>query len=293
MKLYTIPEIAKKYIEHDVIIEHTTLPELSDLRTRLLFALLSNQHPPHVQRELYPLVALLVQLGMDTHDTIDADSGRVSEREMRSRQLKVLAGDYFSSRFYQLLAQSGQIGMITKISEGVCEVNRLKMNLYMKMKQLKVTAEDYLEQCVRIKTELFHSFTAVLDGTVAKLWPELLESVGRCEVVAEEISKSKPEETFIGSWGYWQVLAQGTDEERRRLLENGAEPAYVSSLLSKYNVHSILSEKLKQAAQHILAMAVSLEDKLEYSGVVQELKAIGESFLHQVTTVTPAWSERR
>jgi len=292
MKLYTIPEIAKKYIEHDVIIEHTTLPEIPDLRIRLLFALLSNQQPPHVQRELYPLVALLVQLGMDTHDTIDADSGRVPEREMRSRQLKVLAGDYFSSRFYQLLAQSGQIGMISKISEGVCEVNRLKMNLYMKMKQLKVTAEEYLEQCIRVKTELFHSFTDVLDETVAKLWPELLLSVGRCEVVAEELSKSKPEDSFIGSWGYWQVLAQGTDEERRRLLESGAEPTYVSSLLNKYNIHSILSEKLKQAVNHIHAVAASLEDKLEYSIIVQELKQIGESFLHQVT-VTPAWSERR
>ena len=136
---------------------------------------------------------------------------------MRSRQLKVLAGDYYSSRFYQLLAQAGQVGMIRRISNGVCEVNKIKVNFYMKMKQLKLTAEEYLNQCVQVKTELFTVFTEILDEKMARVWTELLQGLGRCEVVMDELLRSDKPEQFNNSWGYWHVLQVGTDEEKRKL----------------------------------------------------------------------------
>ncbi|MFD1905584.1 heptaprenyl diphosphate synthase component 1 [Paenibacillus rhizoplanae] len=37
---------------------------------------------------------------------------------MRTRQLKVLAGDYFSSWFYHLLARHGQIEMLGTLKRG-------------------------------------------------------------------------------------------------------------------------------------------------------------------------------
>src|SRR5262245_61503284 len=131
MKSYRIPEMAKKYVEYDMIQAHTELPEFPESRIRLLFTFLANQRTPLIHSELYSLVVSLVQFGMDTHDMIDSESGRLGEKDMRSRQLKVLAGDYYSSRFYQLLAQAGQVEMIRRISNGVTEVNKLKVSLYM------------------------------------------------------------------------------------------------------------------------------------------------------------------
>lgn len=215
MKPYRIPELAKKYTDHEMIQTHTELPEFPDSRIRLLFAFLANQRTPLLHSELYSLVAALVQLGMDTHDMIDSDSGHVPEREMRSRQLKVLAGDYFSSRFYHLLAQAGQVDMIRRISEGVCEVNKLKMNLYVKMKQLRVTAEDYLNQCIQLKTELFQAFTDILDDKAVRDWLVLLQGFGRCEVILDELARSEKPERFGGSWGYCHVLDEGSEEEKQ------------------------------------------------------------------------------
>jgi heptaprenyl diphosphate synthase len=289
MKSYRIPEIAKKYIEYDVIQKHTELPAFPDQRVRLLFAFLANQRTPMLHSELYSLVVTLVQMGLDTHDLIDSDSGRVPEREMRSRQLKVLAGDYFSSRFYQLLSQAGQVDMIRRISEGVCEVNRLKMNLYLRMKQLKVTAEEYIHQCVQVKTELFHAFTAIVDDKMARIWTELLHGFGRCEVIMDELARSEKPERFGGSWGYWHILHEGTEEEKRRLAERAEEPSFVLQLLAKYDIRSQLAERLKQSVQQVQTVAARIEsDKL-----VRELLQIGESFLRPLMPPASALGERR
>lgn len=286
MKSYRIPEMAKKYLEYDMIQAHTELPEFPESRIRLLFTFLANQRTPLIHSELYSLVVSLVQFGMDTHDMIDSESGRLQEKEMRSRQLKVLAGDYYSSRFYQLLAQAGQVDMIRSISKGVTEVNKLKVTLYTRMKQLKVTAEEYVSQYVRIKTELFHAFTAILDEKMAIIWTELLHSVGRCEVVMEELIRSEKPEAFDGSWGYWHVMDSGTDEEKRKLTSDSAsEATFTLSLLAKYDVRGQLSEKLKQSVQHVQ----SLVSKLESDKLVRELQQLGESFLRPLLPAASAF----
>jgi heptaprenyl diphosphate synthase len=289
MKPYKISEIAKKYVEYDMIQAHTELPAIPETRIRLLFAFLANQRTPMLHSELYSLVVLLVQLGMDTHDEIDSESGRVAEKEMRSRQLKVLAGDYYSSRFYQLLAQAGQVDMIRRISNGVCEVNKLKVNLYMRMKQLKLTAEEYLNQCVQLKTELFTAFTAILDEKMSRVWTELLQGFGRCEVVFDELLRSEKPERFGDSWAYWHVLQVGTDEEKRRLSEPQQELSFVTSLISTYDVHGQLAEKLRQA----VAQLQGIVSRLESDKLVRELQQIGETFMRPLLPAASALNERR
>ena len=126
MNSYRIPEIAKQYTEYDMIQTHTDLPDFPEFRTRLLFAFLNGNNKLSSSSELFTLATSLVQLGLDTHDLVTVSNDVKEKKAARSRQLKVLAGDYFSSRFYQSLAQAGQIEMIKQLSNAICEVNRLK-----------------------------------------------------------------------------------------------------------------------------------------------------------------------
>ncbi|RAP76391.1 heptaprenyl diphosphate synthase component 1 [Paenibacillus montanisoli] len=289
MKPYRIPELAKKYIEYDMIGAHTELPDFPDSRVRLLFAFLANQRTPLLHSELYALVVSLVQLGMDTHDLIDSETSRVQEREMRSRQLKVLAGDYYSSRFYQLLSQAGQVDMIRRISGGVCEVNRLKVNLYLRMKQLKLTAEEYISQCVQLKTELFHAFTDSLDEKMVRVWTDLLQGFGRCEVVLDELHRAEQPDRFDGSWGYWHVLSSGTEDEKRKLSDQKTEPSFAQALIAKYDIRLQLADLLKQSASLVQAAVARLDsDKL-----VRELSGILETFTRPFVPAASAHGERR
>ena len=287
MKSYRIPEIAKKYVEYDMIQTHTDLPEFPDSRARLLFAFLANGRHSAQLSELYALVVSLVQLGLDTHDTIDDDREKRPEAGMRERQLKVLAGDYFSSRFYHLLSQAGQIDMIRKISGAICEVNRVKLNLYMRMKQLKVTADEYIGMCTDMKTGLFELFGALLEGRASRLWPELLRGLSRCEVVAHELDRMESPGRFERSWGYWHVMQEGTDADRKWLAERAREEGVVSSLVAKYDIRSQLHDKLRQSVQHVQSIAAGLEsDKL-----ASELAGIGERFLRPFAAQQAIYNE--
>ncbi|OMF35164.1 heptaprenyl diphosphate synthase [Paenibacillus sp. FSL H8-0548] len=289
MKTYRIPEIAQKYIGYDMIQAHTTLPDLANARLRLLYAFLSQQPSLKGVSELYTLAVSLVQLGMDTHDLIDTNDEQLNEPEMRSRQIRILAGDYFSATFYQLLAQAGQIEMISKISSAVSEVNRLKVTLYVRMRQLKMTADEYLIMMRELRSTMFLIFSDVLEGEHSRIWPELLSGISSCEVMLDEIARSKSSAAFDRSWAYWHVMQVGTEDERQQLVQRQYEPNFVSNVVQKYNVNLQLAKKLKQTADAVIALA----GKLESDELLGELTSIVDALLNKQTGCTPALNETR
>ncbi|UUZ79456.1 heptaprenyl diphosphate synthase component 1 [Paenibacillus sp. P26] len=236
MNSYRIPEIAKKYMEHDMIQKHTDLPQFPDFRTRLLYAFLNRHSVLAGHSELYSLVTSLVQLGLDTHEMVSTTNDQKEQKAARSRQLKVLAGDYFSGCFYYLLSHAGHIDLVGKLSQAICEANRLKMNLYMLMKQLKMTADDYIRHTVEVKAQVFMSFAALLEDRFHAVWPELLHLFTRCEVLLQEIQRAESAQEYRDSWGYWHVLQTGTKEERKLLQAGEADASKLRSLWMKYKV---------------------------------------------------------
>lgn len=289
MTRYRIPEMTRHIAKHDMIEAHTELPPLADPRTRLLFAFLNEQGLVKEKSELYTLVVSLVQLGMDTHDLIDTETTQRSEQEMRSRQLKVLAGDYFSARFYQLLAEAGQVEMIAKISSSVCEVNRLKINLYSQMRGLRLSAEEYFSQAIQIRSELFQHFSRLMDGSLSQTWSELLYCVSRCEVALDELERSENTKLFAKSWAYWHIIRAGTDEERHRMASRALNEHDIESLNQKYYIREQLTYRLKQAAGSLIAYAAKLEsDKL-----ASELVGIADGIISKLSAGMPALNEMR
>ncbi|SFF04883.1 heptaprenyl diphosphate synthase [Paenibacillus catalpae] len=283
MKPYRINELASKYVEYDMIQTYTELPAFPDPRLRLLHAVLNEHGELAPRSELYSLVVSLVQLGMDTHDLIDTEETRRSETEMRARQLKVLAGDYFSSRFYQLLSQAGQISMVSKISAAVCEVNRLKMDLYIKMQQSQLKAEEYLNRLTELKSEMFQLFTGMMEGAFVKLWPEMLQDVSRCETVLDEMDRFESPSRFYQSWAYWHVMQEGTPEEQQSL-SHKPEHSLIHDLRGKYELQSRLVSKLKAAADSLRHSAAKLESE-QLKKVIQDL---ADSFLEKMAAHTRA-----
>ncbi|MBH5317962.1 heptaprenyl diphosphate synthase component 1 [Paenibacillus sp. GSMTC-2017] len=289
MTRYRISEMTEHYAKHDMIHEHTKLPPIAGPRLRMLFAFLDQQPALSKHSELYTLVISLVQLGMDTHDLIDTETARRSEKEMRSRQLNVLAGDFFSARFYQLLAESGQIEMISRISNAVCEVNRLKVNLYMRMRQLRLTADEYFSFAVQLRSEMFQQFSSLLEGTLSRLWPEMLSGVSRFEVALDEIERSSSKERFEKSWAYWHLLQVGSEEERHRLTSQSFDQSFINSMVDKYDIRDQLHAKLKFAADSMKLAA----GKLESDMLTKELSGIMEGLINKLNISTPALNEMR
>lgn len=282
MKDFQIPDLAKRYTQYDMIHIHTELPDFPASRTRLLCAFLqdSADNSPSTEGELYALAASLVQMGLDTHEMVSVTNTAKEKKAVRSRQLKVLAGDYFSSGFYQLLSQAGQIQMVGQLSAAICEVNRLKMTFYANMKQLRLSAEDYLEQTVQIRTQLFTHFGKIMKDAKHRLWPDILSGVALCEVLRTELDRCEDPVQFAGSWGFWHIRNRGTREERTQLNGNTMDGDKVHPMLLKYNVKSQLHDMLEEQTRIVFEKARQLDSER----IMQELTQIGEPFLRLVRT---------
>lgn len=276
MKPYRIPQLAKSYTDYDMIRRHTELPPLSDARGSLLYTFLNHASRRQPDAELYALVTALVQLGLDTHESID-EAGSRNEEAMRSRQLKVLAGDFFSSWFYRLLAGSGEIGMVGSLSAAIANFNVLKAQMYIKAKELMFTAEAYLQSALQLNMSLFLSFTPLIDQTLVEPWRRLLAEFTQCETVALELKRGELPEQGLEGYSFWHLLESGTEEERRQLRERKLENKDWKKLLMKYKCDSLLTDKLHQAIDAIHEVFKELKDET----LIRELRTTLDRFLLQ------------
>ncbi|MBR2563225.1 MAG: heptaprenyl diphosphate synthase component 1 [Paenibacillus sp.] len=279
MNSYRVPQLAKKYTDYDMIRQHTEIPSFPDSRARLLQAFVARTDEK-MDQELYALATSLVQLAMDTHDRIDTRSGDRGEQEMRSRQLNVLAGDYLSSRFYQLLAHAGKIEMIGKLSGAVSEVNARKMTLYDRMKKLLISADEYLRETVQLRMQLFLSFSDMMRDADKSLWTSLLKEFSICETLSEEMNRIRDNHQALHSYAFWHIYEHGNDEERKYLREMEIEPHVWGSLVLKYSVKKILLDKLRECT-HRIQLLLQDEEGLQD---LHEIEAILEPYLSYVQT---------
>lgn len=252
MRLDRITELARKYVEYDMISTHTELPDFPVPRVRLLYTFLTDREDAtQKSAENCALAAYLVQTGMDTHDLIDLGSGEQQECKMRSRQLKVLAGDYFSSVFYALLAGAGEIDMVSAMSSAICEANSLKVKLYTKLKQMLLTAEDYLKESTQVKMSLFLAFSGLLDKSKQNVWRLMLTELSRCEVVMDELKHSSSIPEKRRGYAYLHILETGASEDKEMLRRHNVGEREWGSMLIKYNMKEQLSGLLQQSVERV------------------------------------------
>lgn len=262
MNRYYISQLTKRYVEHDMIQAHIELPAFPNARVELMFSFLSRSELTTAHSELFALVTSLVQVGLDTHDMIELEAGPYNDRNLRSRQLKVLAGDYFSSRFYNLLAQAGQIDGIRSLSEAVCNINQLKMTMLDKMRRWEMTTEEYVQTSICLKKMLFQSFNNQMDPEEVSTWEQLLDFVTKLEVMEQEQQHAKKYESFEGSWSYWHIWQQGNVEERRKLKQRSYDDRCWSALMTKYNIREQLAYQVQVTRDklHRLIVAFPLDE---------------------------------
>jgi len=285
MSGYRISEIVKEFTETDMISTYTDLPDFPDIRTRLLYAFLEyGSTKPDSER--YALVASLLQLGTDTHDQVVMQNDNKEQSAARDRQLKVLAGDYFSSQFYKLLADAGQVSVVRQLTHYICEINRLKMQLYMKMKGLRITADEYMQAVVELKTQLYMSFENQMDAVLRGVWSDVLTLVTKCEVLFDEWYRLESTDDFHESWGFWYVIEHGSKEDRKSMQNGEWDYVKLRAMVHKYR----LSTQLRQLLESTWKTMQAKTNEWLPEGLRSEIAQIGEPF-RRFLAKAPALSE--
>ena len=123
--------IIHQYIEEQL--HHSYLKEYIDQpyidRDRIYFLLLpfvSEGRTMNKEAVQWISTAMLLQIALDTHEKVT-----ISERDsLKERQLTVLAGVYFSSLYYKILAETDDVDLIAYLAKAIKEINESKISIY-------------------------------------------------------------------------------------------------------------------------------------------------------------------
>lgn len=140
-----IKERFNESIKHPYITKFLKEPILDEDRLFLLYSMLEEKKLTKKSLNEYVITTLLVQAALDTHETVST-SIISSDHGKKERQLTVLAGDYYSSLYYFLLAKINDISMIRLLANSIQEINESKMSFY------KDTHRNISQSIAHIKT---------------------------------------------------------------------------------------------------------------------------------------------
>lgn len=201
----------KSHTDYDMIVAYTDVPQKAVARGVLLCAFLAWGIQGDEEgvmsddlRDKLALATVLLQTGLDIHDWINQEAhADVASLVERRRQLRVLAGDFFSAKFYRMLAETGQIQLIQEMTQAICRVNELKLTHYVNMKAQSLSLEALWQHEVNIRMQLFQCFTGLIHKSHRALWEELLLEATTYEWANEQLNCDDfgpAEKTVLEQW---------------------------------------------------------------------------------------------
>ncbi|WP_204707547.1 heptaprenyl diphosphate synthase component 1 [Halobacillus seohaensis] len=119
-------------VRHPFLAKFIADPVIDEDKLAILTSIMDHTTLSSVKKEKYIVTTMLVQIALDTHDLVTLSEDEEEQETVRTRQLTVLAGDYYSGLYYYVLSQLNDIPMIRTLAGAIKEINELKMELYYK-----------------------------------------------------------------------------------------------------------------------------------------------------------------
>ncbi len=151
-------------IHHRILLENTGIPFLKD--EQLFFILL-----PFLQGQKYDdaMKASVSSVGIVHASLAEHEKIKELSAEDKEQQLTVLSGDYYSGRYYEILAHSKNISLIYHLSMGIVKRCEQQIRLY---ELHPLTVEEWIQYITVIESELivqfYHSIQANQFISIAK-----------------------------------------------------------------------------------------------------------------------------
>lgn len=199
-------------MEHRYLTGYLPSPELESAQLVMAEAMLRAASLSPWETESVVSALLLIYHGLAVHEDIEELAGHADERY---RQLGVLAGDYFSSKYYRLLADAGQIKLIGRLAEAIQQINETKAELEKNPADFTIGAERYLLMQERIHGSLLHCLRTVYLPH-QPMWEEIVTGLVRAVALQRELGKSAGQ-AWIRTFGNVLLFGQAGGEERKYL----------------------------------------------------------------------------
>ncbi|MFC7685130.1 heptaprenyl diphosphate synthase component 1 [Ureibacillus sp. GCM10028918] len=141
------------HVRHRTLIQYTGLPVLDENQLFYMLLPFLNGEKWDEQIQESAITVGIVHASLSEHDKISEKNATTKEQ-----QLTVLSGDYYSGRYYEILAQSGNIALIRQLSEGIVSRCEHQIKLY---ETSHYTVNEWYQVISVIQTELIKRFYQV------------------------------------------------------------------------------------------------------------------------------------
>ena len=170
---------------------------------------------------------------------------KIKEQDATSKeqQLTVLSGDYYSGRYYQLLAQTGNIELIQKLSRGI--VNRCEHQIKVYEEQPK-TLQQGIESITTIESELIDQYYKVYGFSyLSDLMKNTLTFIrlkkeyaflqeGKVGFLSKVISLHNDQEAFVATQQALQKILVASQQQLLEMLEKIALQQELKEYIKQY-----------------------------------------------------------
>lgn len=267
----------KNKVEHIFIKKYVTIPQFPLVRLQLLNLLLYHASFPRSLRKLYCVTTGLVQMGLDVHEEI-VNQRQYSEKEIRSRQLSILAGDYYSSQYYSLLSKANLVDGVKRIASGIRDINIAKMKLYTENNGDGFESIEQLIEIVKEKeSALYLQFLDQLKIEEEKLfWKKLIEDMILLSTLVEERKQHQISRHHVS---YLFVNYFANTVEKREIVDNKPEwRIKVKKLYHKYDISNKFTELIRRIQEDLKQRINQIDDIILKKEIRSIFDQIQDSF---------------
>lgn len=183
-------DLVEHKVFHPYLLKFIRTPFIDEDKLLLLISILDQLELSSSQLQNYALTTMLIQIALDTHENVSNAPFFEEEKESQiSRQLTVLAGDYYSGLYYMLLAETADIPLIKALANGIKEVNEHKITVFQKEFD---TVENLMTSIKTIESSLL---IKLLDYFKINAWEEIVTNL----LFVNRLVKEKAEFVQSGS----------------------------------------------------------------------------------------------
>ena len=226
------------YVRHRTLRKHAGEPDLREDRLFFLLLPLLNGNQWDDEHEQSAISVAVIYCALTAHDQI-----KELNASSKSQQLTVLAGDYYSGLYYQILASLSNIDLIRALSNGIIDISEKKASVYDDVKQSFEQWMETIQTIESLSIEQFYdhfNFAAykpfVRRGLLIHRIVNELELVkqGKGSRFQDSLSDSEQHLGFSHTW--LVLLNQELAIQKNKMMEEISQSHLLSHSLQQYLV---------------------------------------------------------
>lgn len=253
-RLHELQQFVEKFMAHQTLRDEFVLPMISRIQLLLGAVVLSKSGLAQVVRDRVLAAMMMIYHALSLHDEVSEGL----TREEKKRQLTVLGGDYLSSLFYRLLAETDHIEMIRVFTKAIIHINEAKASLQKALFDGSYNDYDYLSDVRTIHGALIQSLCEIfLPG---ERTAEFVKAAVEASLYDQELAKrSEVKGKTLANAILGRYM---TSEEKRQFVafsQSGTaiENRYMS-LHVKYGTFSHVVEGFREAVQRLQEITIEM-----------------------------------